>query len=100
MKETTGHVGLILERKCPPAVLRLIHSGLKVRAQYFSCLFALFRLLLVVKTIFTTRTQDEPKMVLAATHTAAAGDGRRSPFVVQVEPKTLGEVRDHERKVV
>ena len=39
-------------------------------------------------------------MVLAASHTAAIGDGRISPFVVQAGPKTSGDVRDNERKVL
>ena len=63
-------------------------------------LLCFFRLLFVAETIITTRTQDEPKMVLAASHTAAIGDGRISPFVVQAGPKTSGDVRDNERKVL
>ena len=73
---------MVPERKCPPAVLRLTHSGLKVRVQPFRVFFAFFRLLFVVETIFLTNTQDKPNILLATAQTATAGDGRRSPFVV------------------
>ena len=49
--------------------------------------------------ILTTKTQDELKTVLVDTHTIVAGDGRRSPFVVQAESNTSGDVQDKERKV-
>ena len=39
-------------------------------------------------------------MLLAAAHTAVADEGRRSPFVVQADPNTSGDVLDKARKIL
>ena len=57
------------------------------------------RMLLVVAEIGTVNTQEEPRMLLAAIHKDAAGEGSSSPFVVQPVLKILGEVLDKARKV-
>ena len=57
------------------------------------------RMLLVVAAIGTVNNQEEPRMLLAAAHTEAAGEERSSPFVVRPALKTSGEVLDKVRKV-
>ena len=47
----------------------------------------------------TVNTQAEPRVLLAAAHTKAIGDGRRCPFVVQSNLKTSGDVLDNVRKI-
>ena len=39
-------------------------------------------------------------MLLAAAQIAVADEGRRSPFVVQVDPNTLGDVLDKARGIL
>ena len=39
-------------------------------------------------------------MLLAAAHTAAVDEGRRSPFVVQADLDTSGDVLDKVRKIL
>ena len=67
-----------------------------------ACQFFLndFRILFVVVAILRTKTQEEPRMSLAAAQTAVADEGRRSSFAVQVDPNTLGDVLDKARKIL
>ena len=56
-------------------------------------------ILMVVAAIGTVNTQEEPRMLLAAAHIEAVREGSSSPFVVQPDLKTSGEVLDKARKV-
>ena len=91
---------MVPDMKWPPDVLRLTQSGLKVRPRPASFFFDFFRMLLVVMTILCTKTQEEPRILLAATQIVVADKGRRSPFVVQAEPNTSGDVFDRESRMV
>ena len=73
------------DRKWPLDILRLTQSGLKVRLWPISFFLDDFRMLFVVVAIVMTKTQEEPRMLLAAAQTAVADEGRRSPFVVQAD---------------
>ena len=42
-------------------------------------------MLFVVVAILKTKTQEEPRMLLATAHTAVADEGRSSQFVVQAD---------------
>ena len=88
------------DRKWPPDVLRLTQSGLKIRPQPVSFFLDDYIMLLVVVAILRTKTQKEPRMLLAAAQTAVADEGRRSPFVVQADPNTLGDVLDKARRIL
>ena len=86
--------------KCSPDVLRLTHSGLKVRPRLVSFFFDNLRMLLVVVTILWTKTQEEPRTLFAAAQIVVTGEGRSSPLVVHADPNTLGDVFDKARRMV
>ena len=88
------------DRKWPLDVLRLTQSGLKVRPRPVSFLLDDFSMLLVVVAILRTKTQEEPRMLLAAAQTVVVDEGRRSPFVVQADPNTSGDVLDKARRIL
>ena len=70
------------DEKWPPDALQLTQSGLKGRLRPVNFILDDFRMFFVVVAILMTKTQEEPRMLLAATHADVADKGRRSPFVV------------------
>ena len=86
--------------KSPPTVFRLTQSSLKVRPCIVSFFLEPLRMLLVVVAIFWTKIQQDPRALFAAAQIVVTGEGSSSPFVVQAEPNTSGDVLDRERRMM